>query len=391
MSAAASKTKQQNEVSSSSHKPTRRQREGEETGEKQSHSTTANSKTNNTTNNSTNIICDYDLVKAVKTQMIPVQQYRSDVVDVRNNELGMKECHIVAALLGNSEKINGIRVVMPVNAKKKEGGEEQSQPQQPEFKKIPHFFERVHTMRLQLGSSILPSHRFQEFQQNLQQKTQQQKKKKSTNLNNLQCEGGFDVILDAIRQFHSPYLRRLDLSRNRFFTRHAEFKEAIALRQKEMSLFTSSIVSCKKLVILCLSHNVNLRSDGAVAVCRDVVAKLPSLRAVLMQRCSIDDTGAIGIAQLFAQGKLPAIPDKNSSSKNKDDDDEEDDQKNNKNFDDAFSTQSRSSYSVLLTLDLSENRIGPNGLIALRKAIPDCVGLGCEKQSPPMLKPKDQK
>lgn len=167
--------------------------------------------------------------------------------------------------------------------------------------------------------------------------------------------GGFDLVFKAIRQFHAPFLRNLDLSRNRFFFyKHfndKKFKAKVTMdakqakkmlqqqdddhdddenlstttiklsreekkqeldivkknfqekRTNEIKIFFDTIVACQNLVILNLSHNVNLRSDGAVAVC-EAATRLPSLKALLMERCSIDDRGAMEIARFFAQGRF---------------------------------------------------------------------------------------
>lgn len=109
----------------------------------------------------------------------------------------------------------------------------------------------------------------------------------------------------------------------------------------KLKILYDTLIVCNNLTILNLSHNVHLRDDGAVAVC-EAATKLPHLRALLLERCSIDDRCAKEIARFFAQGRLPFS----------------DRIKLIMNIKSQQQKSENQQQAVLLTLDLGWNRIG---------------------------------
>lgn len=309
---------------------------------------------------------DKKIIAAVKAQMTPTEN-RSDLVDVRNCILGLRECHIVAALLGLPPDRCLVRDVQkPPRAKQQNAAEtaatdahaeekEKSEKTAPLILPVPRFFERVIRMRLQLGATVA---------------------------------NGLGHVLAAAKLFHTSTLKRLDLSRNKFTPLDAP-------------LIVSVIEKCQALNILCLSHNVQLKSAGVAPIC-EAAGKLPHLRALLLEKCAIDDTGAFAIARLLRDRHLPSMQERAAAAAAKqiedDDDDEgEEEDENEKGKNKRRSTNNSNNNisgtnnsTVQLTLDLSHNRIGHKGLIALRAAVPWYVGIGAEGQSPPVRKVEEE-
>ena len=287
-------------------------------------------------------------IAAIKAQMVPLQ-HRSDFVDVRACVLGVRECHVVAALLGLpaahclARRIAPARqapATTPTSGSGPEGAVPSALPSatgaESVVEPIAPFFHRVTALHLQLGASM---------------------------------DGGLGAVMLAARLQHANYVRHLDLSRN-------------MLREADGPAVGALVEACNSLAILDISHNRDLRSVGCVHVCR-AAATLGGLRALLMQRCSIDDNGARDIAGLMTIGALPnrvrAIAfHKSRAAAARGVGDDGDDSA-------AVAGAAADLPSVLLTMDVSCNRIGHQGLHALRRALPPWVGISAEKQSPPVL------